>query len=285
RTQESSADAAAMRMLDDTGQSARGLLEFFEILGDQELLSSKRQDPYYRSHPLTRERIDTVASFIERSPNSNKPETPDFVVRHARMKAKLQAFIEPATLTLRRYKKDDTSLESRYARAIAYYRKADLDKAIPLIDGLIADYPADPYFQELKGQILFENGHIGESIPYHENAVMMAPGSYLLRIGLAKALMENGDPEQLERAIANLHIAANADKLDPSIWWLLGTAYGKAGNMGKSSLALGEAALLTGKPADARFHAERAASLLKEGTVGWMQAQDILHALDNKKEQ
>ena len=287
RTQEGAADAAAMRILNATEQSAKGMLEFFEILGDQELLSAKRQDPYYRSHPLTRDRMNRVTSFLERSPYTNKPETPDFVIRHARMKAKLQAFIEPIKRTLRRYKEEDTSLEARYARAIAYFRRPNLERAVPLIDGLIQEHPADPYFQELKGQMLFENGRIGESLPFYEQAVLLAPGSHLLRRGLAQVQMENGDPALLEQAIVNLLIAANADKQDPFTWRLLGTAYGKAGKAGESSLALGEAALLTGKPSDARFHAERATSMLKEGSVGWMQAQDILHALDskNKKDQ
>ncbi len=283
RTQESAADAAAMRFLDATQQSAIGMLEFFEILGDQELLSVSRQDPYYRSHPLTRERKVAVENFILQSPNSNKPEPPGFNERHGRMKAKLEAFLNPISLTLRTYKEDDPSIEARYARAIAYYRRPDLERAIPLINGLIAEQPADPYFHELKGQMLFENGRIPESLPYYEKAVLLAPGSALLRRSLGQVQLEVGDPGQLEGAVANLLIATNADNTDPFTWRLLGTAYGKLGRQGESSLALGEAALLENKPADAKFHAERAAGILKQGSAGWIQAQDILHALDNQK--
>lgn len=285
RTQEGSADAAAMRFLENTGQSSKGLLEFFEILGDQELLSEKRQDPYYRSHPLTGDRIKNVSAFVEHSRYSNRGDTPDFAERHARMKAKLMAFIDPLNRTLRRYKEEDTSLEARYARAIAYYRRPDLDHALPLIDGLIAERPNDPYFHELKGQVLFENGRIAESLPYYEKATLLAPGEYLIRRDLGRVQIEVGDPAHLNQAATNLQIAVNADKTDAYSWRLLGTAYGKLGKMGESSLALGEAALLQGKPADARFHAERAAAALKQGSVGWMQAQDILHALDTQKKE
>lgn len=285
RTQESAADAAAMRFLESTGQSAKGMMEFFEILGDQELLSVKRQDPYYRSHPLSRERRNAVAAFIERSPNSNNPEPAGFAERHARMKAKLRAFFDPISRTLRHYKEDDQTLEARYARAIAYYRRPDLERAIPLIDGLIAERPADPYFLELKGQMLFENGRIAESLPFYEKAVLLAPASALLRRALGRVQMETADPVLIERSVGNLLIAANADKTDPFTWRLLGTAYGKIGKRGESSLALGEAALLMNKSADARFHAERAAGLMKQGSTGWMQAQDILHALNNQNPQ
>jgi predicted Zn-dependent protease len=283
RTQEGAADAAAMRFLEATGQSAKGMLGFFKILGDQELLSVKRQDPYYRSHPLTRERINAVSDFVERSRFTDEPELPSLTQSHARMKAKLQAFLNPPSRTLRTYEEGDNRLEARYARAIAYYRQPDLVRAIPLIDGLINEYPADPYFQELKGQMLFENGRINEAVPHYEKAVMLAPGSNLLRRALGRVLLEVGDPALLERAITNLVTAIGADRTDPFTWRLLGTAYGKAGRMGESSLALAEEALLTGKPADAHFHGERAASLLKQGTAGWMQAQDVLHTLENNK--
>jgi predicted Zn-dependent protease len=50
------------------------------------------------------------------------------------------------------------SVSARYGRAIAYYRIPELKKALDLIDGLIQQEPNNPYFHELKGQMLFENG-------------------------------------------------------------------------------------------------------------------------------
>ena len=45
RGMENQADQAGMILLDRTGQSSRGLMEFLDILGDQELLQIGRQDP------------------------------------------------------------------------------------------------------------------------------------------------------------------------------------------------------------------------------------------------
>ncbi|MBT5014002.1 MAG: M48 family metalloprotease, partial [Rhodospirillaceae bacterium] len=198
RTQEGAADAAGVRFLDSTEQSAEGLLGFFNLLGDQELLSATRQDPYYRSHPLTRQRIEALKAHIARSEYSDKPANPEFVVMYERMVAKLKAFLDPPARTLRAYKKNPDSMVSRYARAIAYYRRPDLDKAIPLVDSLIADYPADPYFNELKGQMLFENGRAPEAIPFYEKAVLLKPDSALLRRGLAQVQIELGDNAYLQ---------------------------------------------------------------------------------------
>jgi len=283
RTQEGSADAAAMRFLEQTGQSAVGMLSFFKVLGDQELLSVERQDPYYRSHPLTRQRMSAVSAFIRFSKYKDKPDPPSFIQSHARMKAKLKAYIDKPSSTLRAYKKDDSRVVARYARAIAYYRIPDLTKALPLIDGLIDEYPTDPYFQELKGQVLFENGNINDSIIHYEKAVMLGKGSHLLYRALGRVLIETGDPALLKQAIKNLTLAVDADKSDSFAWRLLGTAYGKAGKLGQSSLALAEAALLNRKQADARFHGERAVSLLKKGSAEWIHAKDILHALKSHK--
>lgn len=284
RTQESAADQAALGLLDATGQSARGLLEFLEILGDQELLSVKQQDPYVRTHPLSRERISFLRDHLSRSPNTERPPAADLQERHRRMRAKLHAFLEPIALTLRRYGPSDTSLEARYARAVAYYRKPDLARALPLIEGLIADYPEDPFFHELKGQMLYENGRPAEALESYRTAVRLLPNSALLRRGLAQVQLEINDAELLEPAVANLRAALQLESDSSFTWRQLAIAYGRQGRMGQSSLALAEEAMLKGIRADALHHAGRAGKLLAEGSSGWLQAQDILQAAENMKQ-
>ena len=276
RTQEGAADAAAMRFLESTGQSSRGLLEFFHILGDQELIGTARQDPYYRSHPLTRQRIDTLENFVAQSTYSDTPSPTDFAIRHRRMKAKLHAFLDAPTYTFRRYQKTDTSIESRYARAIAHYRRADLDQALPLVNGLIDSQPNDPYFHELKGQILFENGRNSEALAPYQRATNLAPDSALLRRDLARVQIEANNPALLDDAIENLLFSIGMDRSDALSWRQLAIAYGRQGKIAESSLALGEEALLQGKPDNAIYHGGRAEKILPEGSRGWLQAQDIL---------
>ncbi len=282
RTQESAADQAALRFLDTANQSAGGLLEFLDILGGQELLSASRQDPYLRSHPLTSERTAAIRAHLARSPNKDKPFPRRFQEMHARMRAKLHAFLEPLAYTLRRYKETDDSLVSRYARAIAYYRHPDLEKALRLIDGLIADRPDDPYFYELKGQMLFENGRAAVALGSYERAVQLLPSSSLLRSGLAQAQLEMNDPALLDQAILNFRAALQKESGVPFYWHQLAIAYGRQGRMGHSSLALAEEAILKGNAKVARYQAGRAATLLPRGSVGWLQSQDILQAARKK---
>ena len=283
RTQESAADQAALRFLDATGQSSRGLLEFMELLGAQDLLSADRQDPYLRTHPLSRERVDAVQAHLSRSPNRDKAQPARIQELHRRMLAKLYAFLEPVPRTLRRYADSDTGLAARYARAIAYYRKPDLGKALPLIDGLIAERPEDPYFHELKGQMLFENGRAAEALKPYETAVRLLPRSPLLRRGLAQVQLELGDPALIEPAIRNLRAAVQRDAEAPFTWRQLAIAYGRRGDMGMSAVALAEEALLKGDARQARYHAGKAGKLLPRGSIGWLQAQDILQAAKKKE--
>ncbi len=276
RGQESAADTAAMRFLDGTGQSAKGFAEFFDILGEQELLSVSQQQPYARTHPLSRDRVEAVRAFIAKSPNSNKPSKPEFEVMHARMKAKLIGFIKPLQTTLRSYPETDTSLPARYARSIAYYRVANLTKATALIDELIAGAPNDPYFHELKGQMLFENGRGAEALPSYERAVALAPDAPLLLVQLAHAQIERSDPSLRPKAIDNLQFALSREPNEPSSWRYLATAYGQNDQMGESAHALAEEALLLRKYTDAIGLGRRAQGILPKGSPKWLRASDIV---------
>ena len=144
RTQESSADQAALNLLEATGQSAAGLLAFLDILGDQEALLQESQDPYVRSHPLTRERLRTVRNHIAGSPHSARTDSPESVAEHRRMKAKLIGFLRPPARVLKAYPESDKSVEGRYARAILRYRIPLLEMALAEIDALLAAHPDNP---------------------------------------------------------------------------------------------------------------------------------------------
>jgi predicted Zn-dependent protease len=285
RTQEGQADQAALRFLTATKQSARGLLEFFNILGAQDLVSARYQDPYTLTHPLTRDRMDTVQNYVQNSPYSNNPTSPEFTEMHKRMRAKLVGFLESFQTAIRRYPETDTSPEARYARSIAYYRKADLATALPLIDQLIAEAPGDPYYLELKGQMLFENGRVAEAVAPYQAAVLQLPSSGLLRLGLARAQIEAGQPELLDPAIDNLRGALRSESGSAFTWRQLAIAYGRKGDEAEGSVALAEEALLLGKPQEALYHAGRAENLVPRGSAAWLKAQDIVNAAQQLKEQ
>ncbi|HUE18468.1 MAG TPA: M48 family metalloprotease [Stellaceae bacterium] len=272
--QEGSADQAGLGFLDKTHQSAKGLLDFFEILEQEEFLSAQHQDPYLRTHPLTRQRIEYVRKHVEQSPWSNVPDPPQWVAMYAVLKAKLGAFLNPPSETLDKYKADDSSVPARYARAIAYYKVPQLNKALDLINGLIHDYPDNPYFYELKGQMLFENGHVADAVEPYQKAVQLKPDTPLLRVELGQVELETEDPALVPKALNTLADAVHFENENPDAWHFLAIAYGRSNNLGMAALALAEEGMVNGDYKTAGQQATRALQILPPGQ-NRVRAQDI----------
>ncbi len=104
------------------------------------------------------------------------------------------------------------------------------------------------------------------------------PNSALLRIGLARALIEQADPSLTKRALAHLKEAVRLENENPFAWSQLAIAYGRDRQFGMSALALAEAALARGNKKEARNQAKRAAKRLKRDSSGWLRAEDIKRA-------
>ncbi|MGQ3030634.1 MAG: tetratricopeptide repeat protein, partial [Ferrovibrionaceae bacterium] len=284
RTQESSADQAAIGFLGKAGESPEGLVQFLKILGTEESVMVGRQDPYLRSHPVSADRIAALESRVAlgraKDPARDKALNDEFL----RVQAKLFAFTEPLTQTLRRYPATDLSVPARYARAVAYYRVADLNRALPEIDGLLKDEPQNPYFLELKGQMLLESGRINEAEPPLTEAVRLAPTEPLLQLMLGQILVEKGDIPDLGRAVDVLKQVTAREPENPDAWRLLSQAYGRQDKIGEASAAAAEWYYQSGDNKGAKLQADRAIRLLPEGSPGWMRANDIANDVSNQRD-
>jgi predicted Zn-dependent protease len=276
RVQEASADQAGMKFLDATQQSSRGLLEFFKKLEGQEFLLNN-QDPYLSTHPLTTDRIDSVAQHVSQSPYSDAKDSPALIVLHERMLAKLKGFLWPLGRVLQTYPEKDMSIPSRYARAIAYFRVSRLKESLALMDSLLAEAPDDPFFLEQKGQILFQNGRLEEALPLYQRAVDLRPREALLHLELGQLQIEMEQDQYVKAAVSNLEMAAYGEPNNSTGWHFLAIAYGRSGDIGMSALAKAEEALAQGNHKEARAQAQLALDRgLKDGSPGWIRAQDIL---------
>jgi predicted Zn-dependent protease len=279
RVQESSADQAGLRYLQDARLPVEGLARFMEKLAAQELLPESQQSEYVRTHPLTRDRIDFLQDAIarQRRPGSIPPEWNDL---HARMKAKIFGYLFPE----RAVRDTDTSVPARYGRAIALYRRAQTKDALALLDQLIGEEPKNPWFLELKGQILFESGRIEESLAPLARAAEYAPHSGLIRTAYAHALLETRENRtaRTQQAAEELQRALRAEPRSAHIHRLLATAYGRQGKEGLSRVHLAEQAALRGDAPTARREATLAQRHLPEKSAAWLRAQDILDLIGKK---
>jgi predicted Zn-dependent protease len=274
QAQESAADQAAISYLQKTGQSPKGSVQFLRTMLKEERLAIAQRDPYLTTHPLTPERIAAFEEAAARSPYANTPDTPKFLELHHRMVAKLYGFVAP-DIALQRYTEADRSVPARYARAIALYRKGSLGSALLTIDGLLKEYPNDPYFNEVKGQMLYENGRAAESVASYRRAVQLLPAVGILKIDLARALLDTNNPENDREAIRNLELAVQQESGSFELWRLMAAAYSKQNNAGMTSLARAEMAILRGQRSEAQSHAAAAERGLQPGTPAYQRAQDI----------
>lgn len=294
RVQEGAADQAAYRLLEATKQSPAGMASFFRTLSHQEALSTSQQDPFMRSHPVTSSRVDAAEAALARSPYAARQDSPEMLLRHQRMLAKLNGYLLPRGQVMALYPETDQSVPARYARAIAFYQASQLDKSIALMDGLLAEAPDDPFFIEQKAQILYENGRVADALPLYQRALDLAPHEPLIRMELAQAQIqlvemaegrgERIDPALLQGAADHLMNVVRAEPKNVMAYHYLAIAHGRLGDMPMANLFQAEEFLMRGDAKKAKNLAERALAGLPMGSPGWLRAQDIQFAADQRGE-
>jgi predicted Zn-dependent protease len=275
RVQESTADATATRLLSKSGTSGKGLLEFFAKLQNQEYrLAIYSKDSFDRDHPINSERIQALQQTLQNDPAWNKPTDPALEVRFERVKAKLLGFVNPKQAVLK-YPESDQSIPAHYARAYAYHLSGYPDKAQSEADALLRADPDDPFFLELKGQILLEDGKVKESIAPLREATERSGNAPMIAAMLGHALVETNDPKNFVEAKQILKVAVNRDNEDPFAWYQLGIIYDREGDQARAQLATAERNNLQGNPKLALASAQMALKGIPPGTPDYLRAQDI----------
>ncbi|WP_082735626.1 M48 family metalloprotease [Polycladidibacter stylochi] len=276
RTEESSADQAALRYLNKTKQSAKGMLTTFERMADQALFSARYVDPYAVSHPMPRERLTALKTKANRSKYFNKKDSKQLQFRHDMVKAKLVAFTSHPNTVYRAYPSSNKSLPAQYARAIASMKRDSLKKSSAKIDALIKRLPKDPYIYELKGQALIEGGKPAAAVAPFRKALSLKPGQPQLKIWLGYALVASGDKSKLKEATGLLNAALRKDPNSYTGYAQLAIAYSRLGRLPEADLATAKGLVARGDYKGAKRYATRAKTKLKKGTAPWYQANDIL---------
>lgn len=278
RGQEASADQAAVTYLDALHESSAGLISFFNKMKNSQIITGYKINPYMVSHPLALDRVQALERRAMASPYYDLKDSPEEIERLKLIQAKINGFLQDTNVTLRQYPLSDQSDPAHYARAVAYYRGSMIEKAEKEIDYLIEKHPENPYFYELKGQMLFEFGHVAESIEPHRRSVELAPTKALLRINLGRALIATEDPAKFPEAVKELKSALNIEPDNSFGWFELARAYGGLGNEAMADLATAESRYHSGSPGEAAVFAARARKGLTPNTPEYRQASDIIAA-------
>ncbi len=282
QVQESAADQAGAEFLERSGQSGRGLISFFNRNMRPYEFMTRRMPPYMMTHPYSSDRVEALRRRVETGEHRETQDTPDNLRRFQFMQAKLVGFIQSQGQTLARYPLRDTSEYARYARAVAYYRVSDLPRARAELDALIAEDPANPYYHELMGQILFENGRAEESIAYHRRSLELLPNQPLLQVNLARALVAAHERDGADEAVAILSNVVSREPDNAFAWRELAQARDMRGEQGLAELASAEQNFAIGDYGSALNFAERARRTLPRNTPSYQRATDIVTFAGNE---
>lgn len=280
RSQESAADQAGLRYLNATKQSGLGMLRTFERFAGQELFSDAHRDAFARTHPVATDRLARLKQLVETSPYYSVKDSPELQMRHDMVRAKISGYLEPPSVVFNRYPASDQSVPARYARAIASFRQGagGVEAGLQGADALIGQYPNNPYFWELKGDILQKSGRPRESIAPLRKAMQIHKGdATLIRVQLAKSMIQTKDSAMADDAIAILRKAVQAEPDNATAYNTLGQAYYDKGLLPQSELARAQGLFYVGAVKQAQEFAKRAQAKLKAGSPDWVKADDIIN--------
>jgi predicted Zn-dependent protease len=282
RAAEGGADAAAVRHLQAAHLSGKGMISFFGKLRREEYRLSPSYtsvDPFAMSHPMTADRQAALTASLSGSEWWNSPGDPAKQARFLRIKAKLVGYLEDPPVVMSKYPERDQSVPAHYARAYAWHRGGYPAKANEEIAKLLAVDPHDPFFLELKGQILLEAGQPLAAIPPLREAVARSRSIPLIASLLGDALVASEDRTYLREAEQVLKVAVQRDNENPQAWYNLGLIYTRLGDEPRASLASAERYSMQGNARLALASAEAALQGLPTGTPDYLRAQDIALSL------
>ncbi len=282
RSQESAADQAAIKYLEGIKKSSNGMLEVLYKFANQEALSSNRQSVRVRSHPISRDRIRSLEQKVNKSQFIDERDNEKILFQYKMIQAKLDGFLNNPNDVIRKAKKDSSLIFNKYSLAVAYYRKALLKESLSALNEMINQYPNNPWFYELKGQVLYESGKIRESIIPYRKSLSISPNEPLLMVALATALNALENKNNAIEAISLLKKSLMHDQKNTQTWFQLAISYSRINDIGNAELASAERHFLTGNVKMASFHAKKSLKYNKNSSISKLRAQDIVLDSENK---
>ena len=270
RSQEYEADLAAVNLLLKTGNSSKGLISTLQFLADSSLVSAKYINPYELTHAAPPDRINMIKSLAKSSPYYNKTDTMELLHRHNLVKAKLTAYLNYNNVNF-----SEDNVYGKYVDIIRDFKKGKLNSSLEKLNILLQSDYNNPFYSELKGEILFQLNKPQEALKSLENAIDLAPDEKLILNKYAEVLISTNIDKNIKKAIKILNKSIKHSPDNIQAYRQLSIAYYKDNNIGLAELYSAYVELFYGNEKQAKIFAARAKSKLKNTSANWMLADDI----------
>lgn len=251
REYEREADRLGYEMLTRAGFDPRAMPAFFNRLQRANRISDTSAPAYLRTHPLTSERIADMEARAQGTPYVQIPDSLDFALVRARIKA-LEGTPAEAVGDFRSRFADrrfSVEAEARYGLALALLRARQYAAAEDEIQKLMADHShTSPLLASLAARSARESGRLDVAIARYRTAVASYPGYRPLLYGYAEALLA---ADRARDALAFLDAQTALWPRDIRLWHLAAQAHARVGQRLQSHRAEAEAQALLGNLAAA----------------------------------
>ncbi len=291
RTQEASADQAAVRFLHDSNNSVKGLMKLLNYFDIMERRGYKEPNPYSRTHPLSRSRISSVKYALSRESRGGG-STASEREQYSRIVAKLRGFLKNVEIPKEgeNTSSDLDRFSQKYRDVVYLYSIHQTDEALSVLENLIKIEPHNGYLHEMKAQILFRSGDFKKSlesyriaVSYIDNPILKAEYAVSSAHYVESVEDEYEKRNILEEVVTLLESVILQNIKNPYIYRVLGTAYGKLGDLGYANLMLAEEAFMSGKIADAEQFIISAKRNSRKRTRLNLRIDDIMKQIKNLK--
>lgn len=274
--EESAADLAASQYCQKLQWPLQGLLSFLKKLQNR---SGPDMSHRLTTHPPTSARLQFFKKIVAQQPKTWS--TPPLLEKqYGYIAAKIRGFLDEPEMIAKNLAQS-TRPEDRYTYAIALCRLERFQEAFACLDSLLLKDPQNPYFHEVKGQFLLEDGRIHEGRQAYHRALQLKPSSSLIKMGYAQALIMEERSADLPQARHLLESIQKKEESAPFLWHMLAIVYGRAHNVGLCQWALARKALLHQDKKSATHHLERAIKHLSPRAPERIHARDLLYKIKN----
>ncbi|WP_300453733.1 M48 family metalloprotease [Accumulibacter sp.] len=195
---EREADRVGFQTLAGAGYNVRGMGDFFTRLQQAGRVYENNAPVYLRSHPLTVERISDMQSRADASPYRQVPDSLDFHLVRARIRAQANAPRDAANEFAAQLKEKKFASEAatRYGLAYSLLRAKDMAAAQREVEGLLALRLSSPMIAGLAADIRLAAADSAGALAIYRDALQRYPQSRALLYGQAEVLLAAGQYEQ-----------------------------------------------------------------------------------------
>ena len=220
---EKEADLRAMKYLEASGISTRGMYDFMSFASKKtEGISEFYR--FFQTHPLSQYRMQTIENFLLGEDRTRMENNTPLELKFQRIQAKIRGFYlnTPFMQIETKYSKMPESLHnkvdffSKYQEMYEKFGKWEYEKVIEIGEKLIYSHPGDIYIAELLGQAYCALSNISKAREYLSITRNKIRNNPVLEYEYGACLIRYGQNDDIQEAVKIMNSLRMADPYDIS---------------------------------------------------------------------